>query len=173
MRNLTLKFFCTSGILTLISACNNYSISVNNNTVYTPPPLFKDFNIADVHLRDCVQQTIIDKHVTKSQDLKQLNCSNAGIESLSGIETFSALEQINFAENKINSISQLSKLTQIQTLILRKNNLTDAEPLLHLMHLKELDISENGNLSCGDLKQMKSNFHHGELNAVLPEQCKI
>ena len=162
----------TATITLMLAACNNYSVSVNNNTVYTPAGLFKDYSIADSHLQDCVQQTIADKHITKVEELKQLNCSNAGISSLSGLEKFYRLEQLNLTENKLDSIAPLAELTQIKTLILRKNALTSAEPLLHLMHLRELDISENGKLTCGDLNQLKTNFHNGELKIALPEQCK-
>lgn len=151
--------------------CKTYSVSVNNNVVYLPPSLFKDFTITDTHLRDCVEQSIVDNHVTKAEDLKQLNCSNAGISSLAGLETFHAIEQLNLAENSIANIAPLSKLGQLRVLILRKNNLTTAEPLLNLLHLRELDISDNGKLACGDIQQVLANFHQSELKAVLPAQC--
>lgn len=155
-----------------LASCKNYSVSVNNNMVYTPPPLFKNFTIADSHLRDCVQQTIIDNHITKAEDLKQLNCSNAGIASLAGLETFHAITHLNLAENNLTAVAQLSTFDQLRVLILRKNNLTSTEPLLHLLQLRELDIASNDKLNCGDLAQLLANFHKGELTAVLPEQCK-
>lgn len=154
-----------------LSACKNYSLSINDNVVYTPPALFTQFNIADQNLRTCVEQTIADKHISKAEDLKQLNCSNAGITSLGGLEIFTAIEQLNLSENALSSASQLSHLTRLSQLSLRKNNLTSAEPLLHLLHLRVLDIAENKNLGCGDLRQLLSNFHKGELTVTLPEQC--
>ena len=164
--------FCALFIISSLAACKNYAVKVNDNVVYTPPSLFKDFTIGDVHLRDCVQQTIIDAQITKPEDLKQLNCSHAGIASLAGLEIFHEIEQLNLAENALMTVPQLSNLGQLKVLILRKNNLTNAEPLLHLLHLTELDISENKNLACGDLKQLLANFHKGALKATLPEQCK-
>lgn len=162
---------CTLFCILGLAACKNYSVSLNDKVVYTPPSLFTQFTINDERLRTCVEQTIIDKHITKAEELKQLNCSNAGITNLAGLETFNAIEQLNLNENALTSISQLSKLTQLTVLTLQKNNLTNAEPLLHLLHLVSLDISENKNLSCRDLYQLVSNFHKGDLKVVLPEQC--
>jgi hypothetical protein len=156
----------------VITGCKNYSINLNNKTVYTPPPLFKDFAIADLHLRTCVEQTIVDQHITKANDLKQLNCSHAAIASLTGLEKFYAIEQLNLSENALQSIAALTNFSELQVLILRKNNLTNAEPLLHMLALRELDISENAKLACGDIKQFSSNSHQKNLKLILPEQCK-
>ncbi len=172
MKHTSLKYIVALLITSSLTNCKNYSVSVNDNVVYTPPMLFKDFIIADVHLRNCVQQTISDSRATKAEDVKQLNCSNAGITNLAGLETFYAIEQLNLAENALSSAPQLTKLGQLKVLNLRKNRLTAAEPLLHLLNLKELDISDNKDLPCGDVQQALANFHKGELKVLLPEQCK-
>lgn len=158
-------------LISLVASCKNYSLSVNDNVVYTPPSLFKDYTIADAHLRTCVEQTILDNQISKAEDLKQLNCSHAGINSLAGLEKFYSIEQLNLAENTLQSIAPIANFSKLKVLILRKNNLTSAEPLLHLLALKEVDISENAKLSCRDLKQFAANFHQGDLKLVLPEQC--
>ena len=164
--------FCILFIIANLVACKNYSISVNDNLVYTPPTLFTAFTINDQHLRNCVEQTIIDKQITKAEDLKELNCSHAGIANLEGVEIFSAIKQLNLSENLLVTVHPLLNLTQLNVLILRKNNLTNAEPLLHLLHLSELDISENSKLDCNDIKQLMRNFSKGDLAIILPEQCK-
>ncbi|GGY65489.1 hypothetical protein GCM10011613_06690 [Cellvibrio zantedeschiae] len=158
-------------LVSTIAGCKNYSVSVNNNIVYTPPSLFKDFTIADAHLRSCVEQTILDNKISKAEDLKQLNCSHAGISSLAGLEKFHAIEQLNLAENSLQSVAPITNFSKLKVLILRKNNLTSAEPLLHLLALKEVDVSDNAKLACRDLKQLATNFQHGNLKLVLPEQC--
>lgn len=158
--------------VSLVVGCKSYSVSLNNNLIYTPLPLFTDYAITDAHLSDCVEQTISDKKITKAEDLKQLNCSHAGINSLSGLEKFYRLEELNLAENTLQSIVPLKNFSQLQVLILRKNNLTSAEPLLGMLALRELDISDNAKLACGDLKQLAANFNKGDLKLVLPEQCK-
>jgi len=171
MHSKFLAQYCALFLLASLSACKNYSVSLNDKVVYTPPPLFKNFIISDEHLRGCVEQTIIDKHIAKADELTQLNCSNAGIISLAGLATFDAIKQLNLDENALTSITELSNLTQLKVLSLRHNNVTNAEPLLHLMHLTSLDVSENKNLKCGDLRQLMANFHNGDLRIILPEQC--
>jgi Leucine-rich repeat (LRR) protein len=163
---------CALLITAALTGCKTYSVSLNNNVVYTPPSLFKDYEIADSHLRDCVEQAIVDKHVTKAEDLKQLSCSHASVASLAGLEKFYALEQLNLAENNIASINPLANLGQLRVLILRSNNLTTAEPLLHLLHLQQLDVADNNKLACRDLQQLQANFHAGELALALPAQCE-
>ena len=155
-----------------LSACKDYSVSLNQKVVYSPAPVFTQFTINDGHLHDCVEQTIADLRITKAEELKQLNCSHAGITNLAGLEVFTAITQLNLSENALTNISQLSNLTRLEVLILSKNNLTSAEPLLHLLHLKTLDIAENKNLACGDLQQLRANFSKEGLKINLPEQCK-
>lgn len=165
------------GLASIIAGCKSYSVSVNNNVVYTPPSLFKDFAIADARLRACVEQTIVDNNISKAEDLKQLNCSHAGINSLTGLEKFYAIEQLNLAENSLQSIVPITNFSKLKVLILRKNNLTSAEPLLHLLALREVDISENAKLGCRDVKQLATNFQQGDLKLQenlklkVPEQC--
>lgn len=171
MYSKSLSKICGLLLISLIAGCKTYSVSVNNNVVYTPPSLFKDFAIADAHLRACVEQTILDNQITKAEDLKQLNCSHAGINSLAGLEKFHSIEQLNLAENNLQSIVSIANFSQLKVLILRKNNLTSAEPLLHLLALREVDISENAKLACSDLKQFAANFHQGDLKLKAPEQC--
>lgn len=156
----------------VLAGCKTYSVSVNNNLVYTPPSIFKNFSIADANLRACVEQTILDKRITKAEELKQLNCSHAGIKSLAGLEAFYAIEQLNLAENALQSITPLTTISALKVLILRKNNLTNAEPLLHLMALQEVDVSENENMNCRDLTQLATNFAHDKLKLTLPQHCR-
>ena len=172
MRSKSFIHFIGLFLVASIVGCKNYSVSVNDNVVYTPLPLFKDFAITDIHLSACVEQTINDKKITKAEDLKKLNCSNAGITSLAGLEKFYYLEELNLAENKLMSVSALRNFSKLQVLILRKNNLTTAEPLLGLLALRELDISENPKLACGDLKQLAANFNKQDLKLIAPEQCQ-
>ena len=163
---------CGLFMVALVAGCKSYSVSLNDNVVYTPLPLFTDFAITDTHLSDCVEQTINDKKITKAADLKQLNCSHAAISSLAGLEKFYHLEQINLSENNLQSISALRNFSKLEVLILRKNNLTTAEPLLGMLALRELDVSENAKLACRDLKQLAANFNKTDLKLTLPDQCK-
>lgn len=166
-----LRTFCVLVISLLASSCKNYSVSVNENVVYTPPSIFKDYKIADQQLFDCVQQTIYDAHITRAEDLTTLNCSNAGIESLSGLDKFFALKELNLADNKIADISTIGNLGRLERLKLSGNPIKNPAPLLHLLHLQYLDLQENPSMMCKDLAQLITNSHKTPTEILLPSQC--
>ncbi len=158
--------------LVSVTGCQKYAVSVNDKLVYSPAPIFKDYQIADEKLRNCVAQTLEDLNATHAQDLIQLNCSNAGIHSLAGLEKFYALTALNLSNNQITSAETLGKLGQLEQLLLSDNPLSDASPLLHLLHLRKLDLSNNPNLPCVDLKQLEANLESQKADLKLPEQCQ-
>jgi hypothetical protein len=158
-------------IILITSACG-YSVSVNERIVYSPAPLFDGYNIVDQHLANCVLQTITDLKVTKVSDLKRLNCSNAGIKSLAGLEVFTGLEELNLAQNSVQSLSELAKLSQLKILILNGNALKNAAPLLALLQLQTLDLSDNDQLICADLQQLEKNWADLDTTLIKPQQCR-
>ncbi|WP_331346356.1 leucine-rich repeat domain-containing protein [Cellvibrio sp. UBA7661] len=163
--------FCGLIVSFLITGCKNYSVSVNENVVYTPPSIFKNYQLADAKLHDCVEQTIYDQHITKAEDLKRLDCSDAGITSLSGLETFFALKELNLANNQLVAIETIGQLGRLEKLMLGNNKINNAAPLLHLLHLKHLDVTNNPQMGCKDLKQLSQNLNNQKLELALPTQC--
>lgn len=171
-----MKTFYVAKILLLISvisssACN-YSVSVNDNVVYTPEPLFSDYQIADGNLRRCVEQTIVDKKITRAPQLTFLNCSNAGITNLAGLERFNALKELNLASNRLQNVRPLSQLTDLNILILRENQLNDIVPLLSLLKLVQLDLEQNPDLECTDVNQLAANMKEAGTEMRKPAQCR-
>jgi Leucine-rich repeat (LRR) protein len=173
---LTINFLITGSFLVagsfLVMGCKNYSVNVNENVVYTPPSIFKGYQITDTKLRDCVEQTIFDQHITKAEDLTRLNCSNAGIASLAGLETFFALKELNLTNNKVTDINTIGQLGRLEKLMLGNNKIRNASPLLHLLHLKQLDVKENPQMECKDLKQLARNLTDQKTEITLPGQCR-
>ncbi len=156
---------------TLFPGCKNYSVSLNDKTVYTPAPLFTNYQIADAKLHACVEQTIYDLKITKADELTRLNCSNAGISSLTGLDKFFALAELNLATNQINDISTLGKLGRLEVLLINNNAIANPAPLLNLLHLQQLDITGNAGMSCKDLYQLAKNLQHQKPELKFPEQC--
>lgn len=171
MNSKFLLLFC--GLVTnlLTTGCKNYSVSVNENVVYTPPSIYKDYQLADAQLRDCVEQTIIDLHITSAEDLTRLNCSNAGIKSLSGLDKFFALKELNLADNQLADISEIGQLGRMEKLVLTNNSIKDPAPLLHLLHLTQLHLEKNPQMTCKDLQQLQQNLKNQKLDLLLPKQC--
>lgn len=171
MHNKSLILFCglVAGLLT--TGCKNYSVSVNENVVYTPPAIFKDFKLVDAQLHNCVEQTIYDSHITSADELTRLNCSNAGIKSLTGLDKFFALQELNLAGNQITDIDAIGQLGRLEKLVLSDNNIKNPAPLLNLLHLEQLHLNANPQMSCNDLMQLQKNLANQQLDLILPTQC--
>jgi Leucine-rich repeat (LRR) protein len=167
-RLLALTLLCSAFLI----GCKNYSVSVNDKTVYTPAPLFKNYQIADEKLKVCVEQTISDLNITKADELIRLNCSNAGITSIAGLDKFFALAELNLASNQLNDISALGNLGRLEVLVLTNNQIKNPAPLLNLLHLQTLDLTGNPNMVCKDLYQLVQNLNHLKPQLKLPEHCK-
>ena len=143
-----IPYFAVCSALFFISACSSYDFTVNDKLVYTPKPLFSDFEAPDRALYECLTQAIIDEKVTSANELKSLNCSHAGIENLQGLSTFTGLTQLKLSANKILNLHQITALTVLEELYLDDNLIVDPVPLYQLPALHILDLSGNTPLQC-------------------------
>jgi hypothetical protein len=134
--------------LLLVTACGSYDFTVNDKVVYTPDPLFTDFDVPDEALRACIRGAINDAKATSASDLSSLSCARAGVKSLAGLSTFTELEQLTLSSNDIVNISELAALTVLQVLYLDDNQIIDPVPLYQLPALRQLDLSDNPQLRC-------------------------
>lgn len=91
--------------------------------------------MADTNLRNCIQQHIEDQEIYAPEELKQLACSSAGIESLDGLERFSRIEQLDLENNPLTQISTLFMLANLQYVDLRGNSNIGCEELNRLKRL--------------------------------------
>ncbi|MAT93837.1 MAG: hypothetical protein CME59_14695 [Halioglobus sp.] len=138
-------FLCLS---LLLAACQGYDIKVNDRVVYSPPPLFTGFDIADPALRACVEQAIVDQSVTAPAELVDLNCAHAGITDLGGLSVFTGLRRLRMSANGIRNLVELNRLDELRELYLDDNRIVDPVPLYGLSALDHLDLSGNPDLQC-------------------------
>ena len=160
-----MKNFLVLAVLAVLAGCQNYSFSLNNKQLYTPQPLFKQYRILDPQLAGCVAQTIRDQNIKGAAELRQLNCSYAGIEQLDGLEVFYKLESLNLGHNKLSDVKVLLQLSDLQGVALNNNTLSEAAFLLDLPHLKRLNLQANSALAC-EFKALPKG-----LNISLPSHC--
>jgi Leucine-rich repeat (LRR) protein len=141
--------FCKVSIVfavsTLVSACGQYPVTLNERPLYSPPDIYNEFTLADEALKNCVRQTLLDQKITKPEQLKRLICRYAGISNLEGLNHFFALQELDLAHNNLQNTSVLAELKE-----------------LHL-----LKLSENPKLDCSDLAHLKQK----NLTRILPEHC--
>ena len=134
--------------LLLIAACESYDFSVNDNLVYSPKPLFKDFEATDSALQQCLEQAVVDGKISSASELRTLNCSHAGVSGLEGIELFTGISKLKLSSNNIRDISPLASLTILEVVMLDDNQLIDTTPLVQLPVLAELNLAGNDELLC-------------------------
>lgn len=152
--------------LALLAGCTNYDFTVNDTLVYSPKPLFSDFDTPDSGLNSCLEQAIVDAKIEEADALKRLNCSHGGIETLQGLETFTGLIQLKLSANKIRNLAPLASLIQLQELYLDDNVVVDPVPLYPLPALRTLDLSSNAVLQC----PQAAAFAH-LMSITLPDHC--
>ena len=134
--------------LSLLTGCGSYDLKVNERVVFTPKPLFTDYEIADTALNDCVEQAIVDNKITSAPQLLVLNCSHAGIRSLAGIETFTGLNQLKLSSNQFADLSHIAPLSSLEDLYLDNNQIVNPTPLYDLLSLRMVDLNGNSSLRC-------------------------
>ena len=152
----------------LYAGCADYRYTVNERVVYTPAPLFRDYNLPDPGLRNCVHQHIVDAGVTRAAQLTELNCSHAGIEDLSGIEVFAGLAQLGLSNNRLEELASLAEMDSLRELRLDGNRLRGLRALHGLVRLTLLDVRGNPDLPCTELGVFRS---RGTVELLAPSRC--
>ena len=97
--------------LLLLAACESYNFTVNEKLIYSPAPLFSQFQAPDTALQQCLEQAVVDGKVTSARELTTLNCSHAGVTDLEGLEVFTGIANLKLSANNIRDISPCSLLS--------------------------------------------------------------
>lgn len=113
-----------------LSGCQHYPITLNGSQLNSKP-LLTGFNLADKHLMACVNEHIFDRHISKAEQLIELNCAERSIRSLKGLEYFPHLLRLRLNNNPIDSFKPLLALTNLEQLDV-SDNATDCTSLLQL-----------------------------------------
>ena len=125
-----------------------YDITVNNVTVYEPSSPYTVSGIEDPALAACLTQSLLDIDARSATDLVALNCSDAGIQSLAGLEQFTQIQSMKLSSNNIRNLLVLERLTVLRQLWLDNNDVVDPIPILRMTDLKELNLAGNARLQC-------------------------
>jgi Leucine-rich repeat (LRR) protein len=143
-----LIYFVLVPAFIFLSACEGYDFTVNNKVVYTPVPLFSNFATPDPGLNDCLKRAINDGVITKADQLTNLDCSFAGIESLDGLALFTGLKTLRLSANKVHNLVEIGKIATLEEVYLDDNKIVDPVPLYPLPALRRVDLSGNPTLKC-------------------------
>jgi Leucine-rich repeat (LRR) protein len=152
------KLYAILALTTALPACGQYSFTLNEAQIYTPPLLFSAFNMEDKALNTCIQREIKEKKITAAGQLKELQCNNSGLKKLDGIELFAALEKLTLNNNQITDLSPLTALHSLQNLQLESNAIVDIKPLSSMPALRVIDLTDNTAIPCEDLQELSENW---------------
>ena len=144
-----------------------YDITINTVTVYEPSAPYAVSGVKDSALTACLTQSLLDIDARMPTDLLSLNCSDAGIQSLAGLEQFTQIQSMKLSSNDIRNLLVLERLTALNQLWLNNNDVVDPIPVLRITGLTELNLSGNPRLQCPDPEDVP---RHLSLN--LPSHCK-
>jgi len=150
---------CAPGAAALalvLAGCVGYDYKLNERVVFEGPRLFVDYAIADEHLRECVAQAISDDRITRPEALEDLNCSQAGITSLAGLEVFTGLRRLGLDGNAISELAPLYPLRQLELLHLRGNRVAALDARLCQGVTKQIALAGNEALACADIAKLQA-----------------
>ena len=102
---------------------------------------------ADSNLESVVRQ-VLDRpqgHLTPEDvaSLTWLKAESKNIQSLAGLQHFTALQGLNLMDNQIADVGPLAGLIKLKTLNLKHNQIADVGPLANLKNLQTLNLDKN------------------------------
>lgn len=135
-------------------AASPYTVSLNNNVLYSPNAAVLAGGVADAALQGCINQALAATEGTAAA-LKTLACPNAGVRSLEGLSTLQALEQLELSNNAIDNLSPLQPLRNLRVVSLRNNAIRNIGPLSGLPLLRFVSLEGNQQIPCGQLDELQ------------------
>jgi len=160
-------------LLALLVACSNnpYSVTLNDNLLYSPFPAQPNRIFADSGLQGCLNQLLSTLEAKseeesenepeaesgadiKLENIRSLVCPEAGIRSLQGITALSGLEELELSNNLIDNVSPLQPLRNLRIVNLSNNRLRSIGPLTALPLLRFASLEGNNELPCRQLDEL-------------------
>jgi hypothetical protein len=134
-----------------LGACQPYTVTLNNNVLYTPNAALRAAVVRDAGLQGCLNLALQRSGQDDPAALTQLACAGAGVRTLDGIAALINLEQLELSDNEVSSLSPLLPLEKLRVLNLRNNTVGDLRPLQALPLLRFLSLEGNHRIPCAQL----------------------
>jgi hypothetical protein len=147
-----------SAAFLLLLACkqNPYTVTFNDNVVYSPNAAIRDKVLDDPALQACLNQVLASNTNNDLGDVTLIACPGAGITTLEGIANLPNLEQLDVSDNIISNLSPLLALKKLRVLGLRNNAVGNVGVLVSLPLLRFVSLSGNNRISCRDLAALEN-----------------
>ncbi|MEX2130668.1 MAG: hypothetical protein WD772_04215 [Pseudohongiellaceae bacterium] len=143
-------------------SCNRqYSVTVNNQTVYTPNAAGSGYQVPDPDLQGCINLALRQQNVINPADLLALSCANADVSDIAGIDGFPLLRFLDLANNQLLDLSPLAQLPQLSGLNLPNNAISDIATLLAMRTLIVVNLEGNSRIPCDQLDTLQNRLGTG------------
>lgn len=149
------------GIISLQSCTRQFSVSVNEQTLYDPRTQLPVAQLSDPGLQGCVNIALQQQQVQAINELSALSCASSEVIRLGGLQQLSALRFLNLSDNNIVDLNPLSALNQLSGLSLANNPITDAAALLSLPNLNVLNLLGSEAIPCSQLNLLEQKLGTG------------
>jgi len=148
--------------------CASLDALSNKGVSVTRPEACKlriaDVDFADPALKACVAAEAALSQLVFTREIVQLDCPDAGIAQLDGLEQLENLQGINFSGNQVTDLTPLANLASLESIDASANPITDLSSLGQPSALKALNLagieglqSVEGLLAIGSLDEVKLN----------------
>lgn len=146
------------GVVLLLIGCkqNPYTVTFNNNVIYSPNAAIQNKVLDDPSLQACLNQVMSSNTIEDPEDVTLIACPSAGITTLGGIERLPNLEQLDVSDNAISNISPLLSLKKLRVLSLRNNAVSSVSSLASMPLLRFISLSGNTKISCRDVEILEN-----------------
>ena len=126
---------------------DNYTIADGQGAHESPAPDSLSIVFTDSTLEDVVRQALdrLQGPLTSEDvaSLTRISASGKSIQSLAGLEHFTALKKLDLKDNQIADITPLAALIEVDSLALQDNQIVDVTPLTGLTGLSWLELANN------------------------------
>ena len=141
----------------LVVACkqNPYTVTFNDNVVYSPNAAIRDKVLEDPALQACLNRVLSSNTELDLAGVTLIACPGAGITTLDGIGKLPNLEQLDVSDNAVSNVSPLLGSKKLRVLSLRNNAVNSVGPLLSLPLLRFVSLSGNNRITCRDLAALE------------------
>lgn len=140
-----------ASLLTLASCVRPFTVTLNNNVLFSPNAAVRDSVLQDPGLQACLDQALARAEQAEPAAITLLACPGNGVETLAGIEALVGLEQLELSDNGISNLGPLLPLKRLRVLGLRNNAVGDIRPLEELPLLRFLSLEGNPRIPCRQL----------------------
>lgn len=146
------------GAFFLLTACkqNPYTVTFNNNVVYSPNAAVRDKVLDDPALQACLNQVMAGSAIENPEEVTLIACPAAGVTTLRGIEQLPNLEQLDLSDNAITHVGPLLSLKKLRVLSLRNNAVSSVAALASMPLLRFVSLSGNTRISCRDVEALEN-----------------